>query len=138
MASNAKPETSAARPQTADEKRRSLLMKLATGEITLDEADKVLQSEQSSGPARSGPMYFKVSVKGAISAYGLQRMPVTLYVEQWERILGKRGECSSAFALSFWDFVTEWDGKEFKSTRTDPETKKTVEYTAKISRKARE
>ena len=32
-------------------------------------------------------MYFKVSKKGAISAYGLQRMPVTLYVEQWQRLL---------------------------------------------------
>jgi len=28
----------------------------------------------------------KVSQKGAISVYGLQRMPVTLYVGQWERI----------------------------------------------------
>jgi len=29
----------------------------------------------------------KVSEKGAISVYGLQRMPVTLYVEQWTRLL---------------------------------------------------
>jgi len=29
----------------------------------------------------------KVSTKGAISIYGLQRMPVTLYAEQWERII---------------------------------------------------
>ena len=28
----------------------------------------------------------KVSTKGAISVYGLQRMPVTLYAGQWERI----------------------------------------------------
>ena len=28
----------------------------------------------------------KVSKKGAISVYGLQRFPVTLYVEQWKRI----------------------------------------------------
>jgi hypothetical protein len=32
-------------------------------------------------------LYCKVSEKGAISVYGLQRMPVTLYVEQWERLL---------------------------------------------------
>ena len=31
-------------------------------------------------------LYCKVSEKGAISVYGLQRMPVTLYVEQWERL----------------------------------------------------
>jgi hypothetical protein len=30
----------------------------------------------------------KVSTKGAISVYGLQRMPVTLYAGQWERIIG--------------------------------------------------
>ena len=29
----------------------------------------------------------KVSQKGAISIYGLQRMPVTLYAGQWERII---------------------------------------------------
>jgi len=28
-----------------------------------------------------------VSEKGAVSVYGLQRMPVTLYAEQWERLL---------------------------------------------------
>jgi hypothetical protein len=30
----------------------------------------------------------KVSAKKAVSVYGLQRMPVTLYAEQWERLLG--------------------------------------------------
>lgn len=35
---------------------------------------------------RSGS--FKVSEKGAVSVYGLGRFPVTLYPEQWERLLG--------------------------------------------------
>jgi hypothetical protein len=30
---------------------------------------------------------FKVSEKGALSVYGLQRFPVTLYREQWVRVL---------------------------------------------------
>lgn len=30
---------------------------------------------------------FKVSEKGAISAYGLGRFPVTLYVSQWEKLI---------------------------------------------------
>ena len=34
---------------------------------------------------------FKVSEKGAVSAYGLGRFPVTLYVGQWERLLGEAG-----------------------------------------------
>lgn len=32
---------------------------------------------------------FKVSVKGALSVYGLGRFPVTLYKEQWQRLLGR-------------------------------------------------
>jgi hypothetical protein len=31
-------------------------------------------------------LYCKVSEKGALSVYGLQRMPVTLYAEQWDRL----------------------------------------------------
>jgi len=30
----------------------------------------------------------KVSEKGALSVYGLGRFPVTLYREQWEKLLG--------------------------------------------------
>jgi len=32
-------------------------------------------------------VYMKVSQKGAVSVYGLQRYPVTLYKEQWEKLL---------------------------------------------------
>jgi hypothetical protein len=37
-------------------------------------------------------VYLKVSDKGAVSLYGLGRFPVTLYVEQWETILGMGDE----------------------------------------------
>lgn len=33
------------------------------------------------------PLTVKVSEKGAISVYGLQRFPTTLYANQWERLL---------------------------------------------------
>lgn len=49
------------------------------GLAMLEEADKL---------TGKGGLYLKVSEKGAISVYGLQRMPVTLYVEQWERLIG--------------------------------------------------
>ena len=39
--------------------------------------------------ARAGNVYCKVSAKGGVSLYGYQRMPITLYAEQWERLLGK-------------------------------------------------
>jgi len=32
---------------------------------------------------------WKISEKGALSVYGLQRLPVTLYKEQWEKIFDK-------------------------------------------------
>ena len=34
------------------------------------------------------PLTLKVSAKGAVSVYGMGRFPVTLYREQWERVLG--------------------------------------------------
>jgi hypothetical protein len=35
-----------------------------------------------------GTMSFKVGEKGGVSVYGLGRFPVTLYYEQWNRLLG--------------------------------------------------
>jgi hypothetical protein len=35
---------------------------------------------------------FKVSQKGAMSVYGMGRFPVTLYKEQWIRLLDKADE----------------------------------------------
>jgi len=65
--------------------RNEVLAKLAAGELSTEEAGKLLdQLDQE----KRGSLYCKVSEKGGISVYGLQRMPVTLYVEQWERLLG--------------------------------------------------
>jgi hypothetical protein len=41
---------------------------------------------------RTGSMSFKVSDKGGVSVYGLGRFPVTLYYEQWIRLLDKTQE----------------------------------------------
>ena len=64
--------------------RKEILRKLASGELTEDEADKLL--EQLEREKRSS-LYCKVGKAGGISVYGVQRFPVTLYVEQWERLL---------------------------------------------------
>jgi len=61
-----------------------ILAKLATGELAVDEAKRLLNEAERQ---QKGSLYCKVSQKGAISVYGLQRMPVTLYVEQWGRLL---------------------------------------------------
>lgn len=65
-------------------KKEEILAKLASGELAVDEASKLLADLEP----RRGALYCKVSEKGGVSVYGLQRMPVTLYVEQWERLLG--------------------------------------------------
>ena len=48
-------------------------------------------------------IHFKVSQKGAVSAYGLGRFPVTLYKEQWFRLLDKKE--------SLLDFIRENDSQ---------------------------
>ena len=64
-------------------KREEILAKLAAGELKVEEASKLLAGLDQ----RRGPLSCKVSEKGGVSIYGLQRMPVTLYMEQWERLL---------------------------------------------------
>ena len=43
--------------------------------------------EKQQGPKRTGSLEFRVSEKGGVSVYGLGRFPVTLYYEQWTRLL---------------------------------------------------
>jgi hypothetical protein len=69
--------------------RKEILAKVRAGELSDDEADRLLSELET--PKR-GTLYCKVSPKGAISVYGLQRMPVTLYVEQWERLIAFSAE----------------------------------------------
>ncbi len=65
-------------------KKEEILAQVAAGQLSVDEASKLLAEQEQS---RKGSLYCKVSPKGALSLYGLQRMPVTLYVDQWERLL---------------------------------------------------
>lgn len=43
--------------------------------------------KQVEAKKRSGNLEFRVSEKGGVSVYGLGRFPVTLYYEQWNRLL---------------------------------------------------
>jgi hypothetical protein len=49
------------------------------------------ENEALKKPTR-GQVFFKVSEKGGLSVYGLGRFPVTLYREQWEKLLGMADE----------------------------------------------
>ena len=72
--------------------KEEILAQLADGNIKVDEAAKLLSDLETS---KRGTLYCKVSPKGAMSLYGLQRMPVTLYIEQWERLLAFSAELQS-------------------------------------------
>ena len=57
----------------------------------LKEENEQLKSKKS----RTGEISFKVSEKGAVSVYGMGRFPVTLYKEQWEKLLGRSSDLLS-------------------------------------------
>jgi hypothetical protein len=53
---------------------------------------RVTELEKQAGGRRSGELNFKVGEKGGASVYGLGRFPVTLYYEQWIRLLNASDE----------------------------------------------
>ena len=89
-------------------KREEILEKVAKGEIPVQEASKLLEQAET----RRGELHCKVAEKsGALSLYGLQRMPVTLYVEQWERLL--------AFSDEIRKFMQEHNAELKRKERKD-------------------
>lgn len=57
-------------------------------EPTYDELKaRIAELEQQKQGRKPGDLDFKVSEKGGVSVYGLGRFPVTLYYEQWMRLL---------------------------------------------------
>jgi hypothetical protein len=52
------------------------------------ELDRLRAENEALRRSSSKGLYLKVSEKGAVSVYGLGRFPVTLYKEQWIRLLG--------------------------------------------------
>jgi len=49
---------------------------------------RLAELEKQGTNRRTGELDFKVGEKGGVSVYGLGRFPVTLYYEQWNRLLG--------------------------------------------------
>jgi len=56
---------------------------------------RVSELEKTAASKRSGRLEFRVSEKGGVSVYGLGRFPVTLYYEQWVRLLDTATELRS-------------------------------------------
>ena len=62
--------------------------KKGTPEEMQAELDKLRAENASLKKTSSKGLSMKVSEKGALSVYGLGRFPVTLYKEQWVKLLG--------------------------------------------------
>lgn len=82
----------------ADADLGQLMGWVADGKITLEQAQAASKQREERIRAEAtkrgsgASISFKVSKVGAVSVYGLQRWPVTLYRGQWERLLAKRDE----------------------------------------------
>jgi hypothetical protein len=56
------------------------------------EVERLRAENEALKKKRSTATSLKVSEKGAVSVYGLGRFPVTLYQEQWHKLLGMADE----------------------------------------------
>jgi hypothetical protein len=48
---------------------------------------RIAELEKQTQGRKKGALEFRVGEKGGVSVYGLGRFPVTLYYEQWVRLL---------------------------------------------------
>lgn len=72
-------------------------------EAMKQELERLRAENEALKNKRSGAMSLKVSDKGGVSVYGLGRFPVTLYKEQWQKLLDMADQIR--------DFIKENDSK---------------------------
>lgn len=60
---------------------------MQTPEELKAELDRLRAENESLKKQTQRGVFLRVSEKGGISLYGLGRFPITLYVEQWQKIL---------------------------------------------------
>ena len=65
---------------------------MATDEELKAEIERLRAENEALKKPTRGKVFLKVSEKGGLSVYGLGRFPVTLYREQWERLLALSDE----------------------------------------------
>ena len=70
-----------------------------SGEDANDELAR-LRSENEALKKRGPAVRMKVSEKGAVSVYGMGRFPVTLYKEQWLKLLDMSSEIRDFIAAN--------------------------------------
>ena len=60
--------------------KKEILQQLANNEITPEQAEEMLETKETT---------FKVTPKGCIGIYGIRRMPISLYVDELQKIREK-------------------------------------------------
>ena len=60
---------------------------MATDDELRAELERLKAENEALRARRTGAVSMKVSEKGGLSVYGLGRFPVTLYQEQWTKLL---------------------------------------------------
>jgi hypothetical protein len=62
--------------------------------------ERIRELEERLAAKNNPGIHFKVSTRGAVSIYGLQRFPITLYKNQWERLLKHQNELKAFIWLN--------------------------------------
>ena len=91
-----------------EDKTTSLLQKLQSGEMTLEDCQKQLKQSQKT----QGDVTYKVASKsGCICFYGLRRMPISIYKEELDTILNTILEQGYNYNEEYSSFIEENEGK---------------------------
>ena len=108
----------------------AMLQAVGSGELDPGLAATLMPSYAPKQAPAQGNIYLKVSPKGGISLYGLQRMPVTLYVGQWERF-SDWGGIAKVLEFAHKHETTPFVGKTKVDGKGEP-----VAYSALAARKS--
>jgi hypothetical protein len=65
-----------------------------------DELERLRKENAALKKGASSPIRMKVSEKGAVSIYGMGRFPVTLYKEQWLKLLDMSADIRAFIAAN--------------------------------------
>lgn len=95
-----------------------LLAKLEAVQKQLAERDAQIAALKA---ASNGKVTPKVSKKGAVSVYGLQRFPITLYATQWARLFESIPQIQAFIKARSADLSTGRDDPRFANVPETPE-----------------
>ena len=93
-------------------------------------AERIAQLEAAK--PTPGSLACKIGEKGGLSVYGLQRFPITLYAEQWERLIENIPQIK-AFMLANSSKLTRKDHSAYRKPVAAVEPAQSAETTAAVA-----